>query len=134
MKKLVIISLFSLLTVVLNAQQTGSKITFAKLEHNFGKIKEVDGKAEVIFEFTNTGTSPLILQNVEASCGCTIPDWSKVPVLPGQKSKIKAVYDPNGRPGKFEKSVTVESNASNGTIVLKIEGEVIPKALATPKQ
>ena len=63
---------------------------------------------------------------MQASCGCTTPDWSKEPIAPGKKGFVKASYNPAGRPGNFNKSVTVTSN--QGTQVLYIKGQVVPKA------
>ena len=102
-------------------------ITFEKTEHDFGKINEADGRVSVVFEFKNEGMSPLVLSNVRASCGCTTPTWTKEPVEPGQKGSITVTYNPNGRPGRFQKTVTITSNASEPTTKVFIKGEVIPK-------
>lgn len=89
--------------------------------HDFGTVAE-GPDAEFKFEFKNTGKEPVILSAVTASCGCTAPEWSKEPVLPGKKSVIKAVYHTAGRPGGFNKTITVTSNA--GVKVLTIKGNV----------
>eukprot|EP01012_Entosiphon_sulcatum_P057445 TRINITY_DN81218_c0_g1_i1.p1 TRINITY_DN81218_c0_g1~~TRINITY_DN81218_c0_g1_i1.p1 ORF type:complete len:164 (+),score=21.61 TRINITY_DN81218_c0_g1_i1:101-592(+) len=89
--------------------------------HDFGTVAE-GPDAEFKFEFKNTGKEPIILSAVTASCGCTAPEWSKEPVLPGKKSVIKAVYHSAGRPGGFNKTITVTSNA--GVKVLTIKGTV----------
>ena len=89
--------------------------------HDFGTVAE-GPDAEFKFEFKNTGKEPVILRAVTASCGCTAPEWSKEPVLPGKKSVIKAVYHTAGRPGGFNKTITVTSNA--GVKVLTIKGNV----------
>lgn len=102
-------------------------ITFEKTEHDFGKINEADGRVSVEFVFKNEGMSPLVLSNVRASCGCTTPKWTKEPVEPGQKGVITVTYNPNGRPGRFQKTVTITSNASEPTKRVYIKGEVIPK-------
>jgi hypothetical protein len=102
-------------------------ITFEKTEHDFGKINEADGRVSVVFEFKNEGMAPLVLSNVRASCGCTTPTWTKEPVEPGQKGSITVTYNPNGRPGRFQKTVTITSNASEPTKKVYIKGEVIPK-------
>jgi hypothetical protein len=108
--------------------QPGAAITFTSNEHDFGKIDEVNGKVTTVFEFVNTGNAPLIIQNVEATCGCTTPDWTKKPVMPGQKGSITAIYDPANRPGKFEKQINVFSNAANESLsILTIKGNVKPK-------
>ncbi len=96
-------------------------LEFKKELHDFGTIAE-GPDAEYKFEFKNTGKEPIILSAVTASCGCTAPEWSKEPVLPGKKSVIKAVYHSAGRPGAFNKAITVTSNA--GVKVLTIKGTV----------
>jgi len=115
----------------LSAQTKKPKISFQKTEHNFGSINEADGKAGVTFEFINTGSQPLIIGKVEASCGCTTPSWSKTPIGPGQKGFVKAEYDPTNRPGTFSKTVTVYSNAEDSPFELHFNGEVIPRAKST---
>lgn len=102
-------------------------ITFTKTEHDFGKINEADGRVSVVFEFKNEGMAPLILSNVRASCGCTTPTWTKEPVEPGKTGTITVTYNPNGRPGRFQKTVTITSNATEPTKKVYIKGEVIPK-------
>jgi len=77
------------------------------------------------FRFTNKGKVPLVITNVQASCGCTTPDWSKDPVPPGQQGFIKATFNA-GAVGQFDKTVTVTANIENGTALLRIKGEVAP--------
>jgi len=102
-------------------------ITFEKNTHDFGKIKEQDGLATYRFTFKNTGNSPLVVNRVHASCGCTIPDWTKEPILPGKSGTIQASYNPAGRPGPFLKTISVFSNAGPNAVTLTIKGEVTPR-------
>lgn len=102
-------------------------ITFDKTTHDFGKINEADGRVTTTFTFKNEGMSPLVLSNVRASCGCTTPKWPREPIEPGQVGEITVTYNPNGRPGRFQKTVTVTSNAAEPSTRLYIKGEVIPK-------
>lgn len=104
-------------------------IKFSKETHDFGEVKEGD-LATYEFEFTNTGNQPLIVSNVQPSCGCTSPFWTKEPVMPGKKGSIKATYSSQGRPGVFNKSLTVVSNASNATGTIYIKGMVKKKEAA----
>ena len=102
-------------------------ITFDKTTHDFGKINEADGRVTTVFTFKNEGMAPLVLSNVRASCGCTTPKWTREPIEPGQSGEITVTYNPSGRPGRFQKTVTVTSNATEPTFKLQIKGEVIPK-------
>jgi hypothetical protein len=112
---------------VLFAQSKTAAISFNEMVFNFGTVQESGGLQTHKFEFTNTGGEPLIIQNVSASCGCTTPDWTKAPVMPGQKGYVSAAYNPLGRPGSFEKYLTVQANTDPGTIKLTISGNVTPK-------
>lgn len=109
------------------SQQLKPTLAFDKTEHDFGTIEEKDGKATYKFEFTNTGSEPLIVNNVKASCGCTTPSWTKQPVKPGEKGFVSVAYNPRNRPGKFSKTIWVYSNAEKATTVLRIKGVVKPK-------
>jgi hypothetical protein len=101
------------------------KIEFTNKVINYGDIDyKADSNRE--FEFVNKGKEPLILTSVRASCGCTTPSWTREPVAPGAKGIIKVKYD-TGRVGNFTKTITVQSNASNGTVTLQIKGKVGPK-------
>ena len=126
MKKIFSTLFMALTAVAMMAQEP--VITFEKTEHDFGKIHEEDGRVSVVFEFKNEGMSPLVLSNVRASCGCTTPTWTKEPVEPGQVGSLTVTYNPNGRPGRFQKTVTITSNAKEPTVKVYIKGEVIPKA------
>jgi len=107
--------------------QTSPVITFMETEHDFGQINEADGKVSHVFVFKNEGMEPLVLQNVRASCGCTTPKWTNTPVEPGETGEITVTYNPNGRPGKFSKTITITSNATVAQTKVYIRGEVIPK-------
>lgn len=111
--------------------QDNQNIEFVERVHDFGQIPEEGGKVITTFEFTNTSKQAITLDNVQASCGCTTPQWSKEPIAPKKKGFINVTYNPAGRPGNFSKSITVKyHNASDEAkvIVLNIKGEVIPKA------
>lgn len=125
MKKILSTLCMALVAVAMMAQQP--VITFEKTEHDFGKIQEDGGRVSTEFVFKNEGMAPLILSNVRASCGCTTPSWTKEPVEPGQTGKITVTYNPNGRPGRFQKTVTITSNAVEATTRVYIKGEVQAK-------
>lgn len=103
-----------------------TSISFADSVHSFGTLKEGE-KVTHVFKYKNTGNNPLILEDVRPSCGCTSPEWTKDPIAPGQEGFIKVVYNSEGRPGEFHKTVTVIANTAAEVSLLKIEGNVIPK-------
>jgi len=109
------------------AQSEGPSINFEETSHDFGDIREADGNVSYQFEFTNTGTSELIIQSVRPSCGCTTTGWTKEPVKPGEKGFVTAVYNPMNRPGMFNKSLTIISNANPPQMRIYIKGKVEPK-------
>lgn len=118
--------LISVFTFNIVAAEKGAVMTFAEKTHDFGSIKEADGPVTYVFEFTNTGSEPLVIINVNASCGCTRPEYPKEPIMPGKKGKIKVTFNPAGRPGEFSKEVKIRTNGSKRP-VLRITGTVIPK-------
>lgn len=77
-----------------------------------------------LFTFTNTGDAPLLITKVKTSCGCTVPSYSKAPILPGQSGELSIKYNTN-KLGAFTKTVTVTSNAEGGNKILKIKGNII---------
>lgn len=101
------------------------EINFVSLEHNYGTV-EFNANGSCEFEFTNTGKIVLVLNNVQASCGCTAPEWSKEPIKPGDKGKITVKYN-TMIPGPFQKQIRVYSNAATNPVVLTIKGEVKPQ-------
>ncbi len=133
MKKLLIIALLFVFTGAVYAQHaaTPEKIVLNSSlaafawdasTHNFGKIKQ-GTPATHEFKFTNTGAAPLIITNVQASCGCTTPSWTKEEVMPGGSGFIKATYNASAS-GAFNKTVTVTANIESGFVQLIIKGEV----------
>jgi len=116
-----------------NAQSKGQPdnpnapvVEFVKLVHDYGEIEQ-HGNGKCEFKFTNTGKEPLILSNVRSSCGCTVPEWPRQPILPGQSDVIKVKYDTK-RIGTINKSVHVYSNAKVSPISLKIKGKINAKS------
>ena len=93
---------------------------------NFGKVTDGE-KVMITFHFKNTGTNPLVISNVQASCGCTVPSKPEEPIAPGAEGKITAEFNSEGRVGKASKNITVTANTKEGVTVLMFEGEVLPK-------
>jgi hypothetical protein len=104
--------------------ETKASIEFDTTSFYFGQIA-YSSDAEFEFEFTNTGSAPLLVTHVKSTCGCTVPEWSKKPVEAGKKGKIRVSYDTH-RVGAFNKSIYVYSNAENGVKRLTISGKVRP--------
>lgn len=90
--------------------------------HDFGKIK-LEAIVTFTFEFTNTGKVPVTITKASPSCSCTVPDFSKEPVLPGKKGIVKATFNAH-KPGLIEKTITVNTDIGD-TVVLTINAEVI---------
>ncbi len=102
-----------------------AEIKFDTLRHDMGVFPESDPVHKYSFVFTNTGTAPLIINQAFASCGCTVPSFTKEPIKPGEKGSIDVTYNGEGLlPGRFAKTITVRSNAKTRIVRLVIEGEM----------
>jgi hypothetical protein len=124
MKKL--IALFALILGFAFTSNAQGALKFKQEKHDFGTITE-GTVATYSFEFTNTGKTPVVISNVQPSCGCTTPEWTREPVMPGKTGKVTASYNSAGRPGNFNKTVTVMNNGQMSQIVLSIQGSVAAK-------
>ena len=108
--------------------QTAAEVKFDKTTHNFGTFSENKPVVTATFTFTNVGNAPLVIHQANASCGCTVPEYTQEPVLPGKTGVIKVTYNGEGRyPGHLKKSIVLRTNAKTATIRLYIEGEMTPK-------
>jgi len=101
-------------------------LTFEREIYDFEKIKQGE-KVQHEFKFKNTGKSPLIISNATATCGCTIPETPKEPILPGKEGVIKVVFNSEGKMGMQDKVVTVTSNANPNVSTVHLVGEVLEK-------
>lgn len=127
MTRLFSILLLALAALTVNAAEPD--ITFEELTFDFGTIAEDGGPVKHEFKFTNTGDAPLMIVNATASCGCTRPDFPKKPVGAGKKGVLKVTYLPKGRPGEFNKTVTVKTNSKkHKKVTLRIKGFVTPES------
>jgi len=128
MKRILSVIVFALV-IVMSCSQTPDNsqgkssvaISFETTKHDFGTLAE-GGDGTFEFVFKNTGKDPLVLNNVRSSCGCTVPEWPKEPILKGEKGKIKVSYNTRIT-GSFSKSISVYTNAGD-PIVLSIKGKV----------
>ena len=110
-------------TIIPGAESATAVLEVENDSYDFGQIKEGE-KVEYEFKFTNTGDSPLIISNVQASCGCTTPEYSKNPIAPGDEGMVKVVFNSAGQVGKQHKIVTVTSNSTSPNTLLHLRGEV----------
>lgn len=123
MKKLILMSL--LLVCGFSFASAQAEIKFDKLTHNFGTFSEKEGTVTCVFNFTNVGDQPLIINQAVASCGCTVPTYTKEPIKPGESGQIKVTYNGAGKfPGHFKKSVTVRTNGKVEMTRLYVEGDM----------
>ncbi|GHV72490.1 hypothetical protein FACS1894201_01940 [Bacteroidia bacterium] len=107
----------------------GPEAQFNEMVHDYGTIA-YKGDGSCVFTFTNVGTEPLVIHNVQSSCGCTVPEFSREPVMPGETGNISVKYDTT-RPGSISKQITVYSNGHSDRIVLRITGNVLSEAVQT---
>lgn len=128
MKKLFVLLAFA--GFVFSASAQGAKIEFIAKDNtiDYGNVYKDEDSGVRTFEFKNTGDAPLIITNVQSTCGCTVPSKPTEPIMPGKTGKIDVKY--NMSPGPIRKTITVESNATNvegGRVAIKIKGEVLVK-------
>ena len=105
---------------------TGAVMEFEKMDHDFGTITQGE-QAEYNFKFRNTGKQDLLISAASASCGCTVPEYSKEPIKPGAQGSIKVKFNSDYRLDAFEKMVTVTANTTPLETILKIRGFINPK-------
>jgi hypothetical protein len=110
---------------------SAQEFKFEKETIDYGKISK-GSNGERVFIFTNTGTQPLIIKNIQSSCGCTVPKKPEKPIMPGEKGEIKVSYDTK-RVGGFSKAITIFSNAKNVRKVIKIKG-IVNKGVSLQKE
>ncbi len=103
-----------------------AEIKFETLNHDFGTFSANDPVVKCVFKFTNVGDAPLIINQAIASCGCTVPTYTKEPVKPGESGQIEVTYNGKGKfPGRFTKNITVRTNGKEtATVRLTITGEM----------
>lgn len=119
------LSLFSAALAVYAACMADTSVSFLSTTHNFGAFAEDDGPVSCRFPIVNTGNDDLVILSVRASCGCTQPKYDRNPIHPGDTTFVDVTYDPSYRPGRFEKSISVETNTNPAKTRLTISGTVI---------
>lgn len=122
---LLLVFALSLLSVITVSAQ--AVIKFEKTQHDFGHFSE-DKPVSYKFVFENIGTEPLVIQQAISSCGCTVANYTKTPIKPGEKGEVNVTYNGKGKmPGHFKKAITIRSNASNSLARIYITGEMDAK-------
>ncbi|KAA3437970.1 DUF1573 domain-containing protein [Rufibacter hautae] len=129
MKKIYLLLTLALMVLTQGMVSAQGILTFEKDTHEFGNVSE-GVQAVYEFKFKNTGNQPVVISHVQASCGCTTPEWPKEAILPGKTGVVKAGYNSAGRPGAFSKTLTITSNGKPETQSLFIKGTVVPKDAA----
>lgn len=123
MKKILFISLLLMLSLGYAAAQKKAEIKFDKLTYDIGKFSESNPVQKCTFNFTNVGDAPLIINQAVASCGCTIPSYTKQPIQPGGKGTVTVTYNGKGKfPGHFKKTITIRTNGKTEMTRLYVEG------------
>lgn len=117
------IILFGITQCTSTYQDKNAQIKFEIKEYDFGEVEQ-NSEARCSFIFTNSGKTPLIVQNVKTSCGCTVPQWPTKPLNPHKREEIEIHYD-TSYPGIFNKTITVFYNGQNSPETLTIKGHVI---------
>ena len=125
MKKFLMMTMLLMCGVMTSFAQKPAEIKFDKLTHDFGTFSEKSPVVTCVFTFTNVGEQPLIINQAMASCGCTVPEYTKTPIKPGETGEIKVTYNGTGKfPGHFKKSITIRTNGVVEMTRLYIEGEM----------
>ena len=127
MKKLILTTILSVFGLFAFAAGE-AEIKFEKTSHNFGTFPEAESKVTCTFKFTNTGDNLLVIHQAIASCGCTVPQYPKEPIKPGESGEIVVTYNGAGKfPGHFKKSITLRTNAKQEVVRLYVEGDMTGK-------
>ncbi len=130
MRKLVFLMAMAMVAFSAKAQEkaitNGPVITFEESSKDFGDITQGD-KVEHVFKLENTGKAPLVISNVAATCGCTVPNWPKEPIAPGKTAEIKVTFNSAGKMGKQNSVVRIYSNASEPIEKVSMISNVLPK-------
>jgi hypothetical protein len=128
MRKIAFLLFTFIAVMAASAQNKGAEAKFDKTAVDFGTFSEAEPVKTATFTITNVGDSPLVINQAVASCGCTVPEHTKTPILPGKTGTIKVTYDGTGKlPGTFRKSIVVRMNTKVELVRLYIEGNMTAK-------
>lgn len=124
---LALLALLSANVLFAQRNQPASPLVFEESVWDFGRFEEAGGPVSHTFKFKNTATTPIVIERVVTSCGCTTPEYSRQPVRPGQESQITITYDPDGRPGRFSREVNIITGGGKNRNTITIKGVVNPR-------
>jgi hypothetical protein len=125
MKKIVLFTVVALIAFGSVSAQREAEIKFDTLVYDFGTFSEKEPVVSCEFKFTNVGNMPLVIHQAIASCGCTVPEYTKEPVLPGKTGTVQVTYNGTGKNiGHFKKSITLRTNGKTEMLRLYIEGDM----------
>ena len=125
MKKAALFAVLLVMNVFFVLAQGTAQITFEKTSHNFGSFPESSPKVTCTFKFKNTGNGPLVIHQAIASCGCTVPQYPKEPIKPGESAEVTRTYNGDRKfPGHFRKTITLSNKSENEITRLVIEGDM----------
>lgn len=130
--KFLFLTFFVIFSAILRAQEVN--LSFESDKWDFGEIAEDGGKVENSFHFKNNLSKPVVILDIKSGCGCTTPEYSRKPVMPGESGKVKIIFDPMNRPGYFTKSVMVTTSASQEPLRLTVQGKVMPRQKSIEEQ
>jgi len=116
-----------------NANSDLPEIKFEEETHDFGRISQGE-KVTHAFKFKNTGNANLIISSANGSCGCTVPEYPKKPILPGEEAVVNVVFSSEGKSGMVEKTVTMVTNCEPSTKIIYIKANIIVPTSANPNQ
>lgn len=126
MKKILFILVMLCGTFAYADAQKQAEIKFDEVKMDLGKFHENDGVQKCTFTFKNVGNAPLVINQAIASCGCTVPTYTKEPIAPGQSGKIDVTYNGKGKfPGPFKKTITVRTNGKTEMTRLYVTGNMV---------
>ena len=122
-----LIALIASFSVSVFAADNGPAISFKETKVDFGNIHAKEGKVTAVYQFTNTGSEPLIIVTVtNGGCGCTTPSYPKAPIAPGKTGEIKITFDPTGRRGDLNRELKLRTNPSKKRVALRFSGNILP--------
>ena len=119
--------LIAIACVVAMSAAAQSSLRFTRSSWDFGTIREADGKVSCSFEYVNSGKQPVVIDQVNVSCGCTTPEFSRKPIMAGERGEMKVTFDPANREGEFVKEITVFTGGRRYRTTLRISGNIIAR-------